>query len=319
MALAQNPTPIRRIEKIVASQPFNFVTVGHSTTLTIRVIDSEGNDDQSLGTDVVFKWSADHGNLPVDAPGNTSVQYAVPETPGTYTVTVTAGSNCLGECTATFEIRTRFVPPLLIGDDDVIYNGFGHITEGGYTGIGHSFEVSTGTVPEGEFIYFSMTPTGPANNRGMAAHRYTLGGNKYEIIVVDKGRNPISSYRLDKLLTICIAVPEEWNSQFDEVEMLAINEESFDLNALQSSVIFEIPHSVCGRTANLPITVAAGIPGMPIPLTPSTIESEAELPPTGGGSPPSSKASVWIFVFGMTLIAGGIVAVYRRRTTPNTR
>ncbi len=324
---AQEPTGL--IKEITPSTRNLSVNPGDTVSLSINVIGLQDVRQQSLGSDVTFNWSATGGDLPPNKDGNTSVRYKAPDNPGNYVVTVSATSNCRGTCTATIDITVRRpgtvdsvavtpvnppgeIPTVL---SDVDGNQYGVFTpeEGGtFTGDQFSIAASTGIVPNAEYIGVRMYENGSASNAGMSGHRYTLGGTKYSVAVIDSERNSVASYRLNATAEICIPVPMEMLSQITNVEMIATSDDGTELTVLSSSVRVVPTLTICGNTSTLPVNVAAGIPGTP-PMPEPTPELEPALPVTGGAGPTSSIVLAWVITIGVALVSTGMFIASRRR------
>ncbi|MCY4475417.1 MAG: hypothetical protein OXC83_08300 [Chloroflexi bacterium] len=325
--IAQEPTGL--IKEITPSTSNLLVNSGDTVWLSINVIGLQDVRQQSLGSDVTFNWSATGGDLPPNKDGNTSVRYKAPDSPGNYVVTVSATSNCRGTCTATIDIRVRRpgstetvvrtpvnppgeIPTVLADADGNQYGVFTPEEGGTFTGDQFWINAMAGTVPNAEYIGVRMFENGSASNAGMSGHRYTLGGTKYSVAVIDSERNSVASYRLNATVEICIPVPMEMLSQITKVEMIATSDDGTELTVLSSSVRVVPTLTICGNTSSLPVNVAAGIPGTP-PMPEPTPVLEPALPVTGGAGPSSTMVLAWTILIGFALIATGMFAVYRRR------
>ena len=325
---AQEPTGL--IKSITPSTSNLSVNPGDTVSLSINVIGLQDVRDQSLGRDVTFNWSASSGDLPPNEDGNTSVRYTAPDSPGSYVVTVSAGSNCRGTCSTSFDISVRrpgsidgvagtatnppgVIPTVLTDGDGNQYEVFTPEEGGTFTGQGFWTTASTGIVPNAEYIGVRMFENGSASNAGMSGHRYTLGGTKYTVAAIDSERNSVASYRLNATVEICIPVPTEMRANISNVEMIATSDDGSQITVLSSSVRVVPSLSVCGNTSTLPVNVAAGIPGSPPPMPEPTPDPEPALPATGGAGPESNVVLIWALLMGVALIATGIFAVSRRR------
>ena len=322
------------IKTITPSSSNLTVNAGDTVSLSINVIGLQDVRDQSLGSDVTFNWSATGGELPPNTKGNTSVRYAAPDSPGNYVVTVSAGSNCRGTCSASFDIRVQRrgsvdgvggtatnppgdIPTVLSDGDGNQYEVFTPEEGGTFTGEGFWITASTGIVPNAEYIGVRMFENGSASNAGMSGHRYTLGGTKYTVAAIDSERNSVASYRLNATVEICIPVPTEMRANISNVEMIATSDDGSQITVLSSSVRVVPSLSVCGNTSTLPVNVAAGIPGSPPPMPEPTPDPEPALPATGGAGPASTVVLAWSFVIGVALVSTGTLAVYHRRRRRN--
>ena len=330
--IAQEPTGL--IKTITPSTSNLSVNPGDTVSLSINVVGLQDVRDQRLGSDVTFNWSATGGELPPKRKGNTSVRYTAPDSPGNYVVTVSAGSNCRGTCTTSFDISVRrpgsidgvagtatnppgVIPTVLTDGDGNQYEVFTPEEGGTFTGEGFWITASTGIVPNAEYIGVRMFENGSASNAGMSGHRYTLGGTKYTVAAIDSERNSVASYRLNATVEICIPVPTEMRANISNVEMIATSDDGSQITVLSSSVRVVPSLSVCGNTSTLPVNVAAGIPGSPPPMPEPTPDPEPVLPATGGAGPASTVVLAWSFVIGVALVSTGTLAVYHRRRRRN--
>ena len=302
---------------------------GDEVFLSVIVIGSDGNEDQSLASEVDITWTASDGELEVHL-DTTRATYSAPHSIGigTHTVTASAGSACVGDatdCTATFTIKVWHVhrppppppqnPPGEIPTalKDAEGNQYSVFTpeEGGTFNSGEFWvSASSGDVPNGEYIGVRMFENGPASNAGMSYHRYTLSGNQYRISVIDAERAPISSYSLNGTVTICISVPDELRTNIADLRIVTKNNDGTLTPMLSSVRITRLGLVICGYTNTLPVTVAVGVPGTPPEM----------LPATGGAAPTSRGIIAWALLVGVALIATGTFAtVYRRRRHEGTR
>ena len=326
---AQEPEPTGLIKEITPSITSISVNPGETLSLSINVIGLQDVRDQSLGSGVVFNWSATGGDLPPNTEGNTSVRYTAPDSPGNYTVSVSTSSNCRGTCSTSFTIRVRRpgeigegpgtpvnppgpIPTILNDSDGNNYEVFTPEGGGSFSGEGFSINAEAGVVPNAEYIGVRMYENGSASNAGMSGHRYTLSGTKYTVAVIDSDRAAVTSYGLNDVATICIPVPNMLLSNIADVQLVGISDDGVSLTAMTSAVRVVPSLTVCGFTSTIPVNVAAAIPGVP-PALPDEPEPEPVLPATGGASPSSPLAVAWAFLIGIALIATSAVVLIRRR------
>ncbi len=333
---AQDPEPTGYIKEITPSVSSLSVNQGETVTLSVNVIGVQDVPDQSLGSDVVFSWSATGGELPANREGNTSVRYRAPDSPGRYTVSVSAGSNCRGTCSTSFTITVRRpgeigegpgtpvnppgpIPTVLDDSDGNQYEVFTPEAGGTFNGEGFSINAEPGVVPNAEFIGVRMYENGPASNAGMSGHRFTLSGTKYTVAVIDSARAAASSYRLNDVATICVPVPNSLLGNIADVQLVGVSDDGVSLTAMSSTVRVVPSLTVCGYTSTIPVNVAAAIPGTPpaLPDEPE-IEPAPVLPATGGTSPTSPLVMVWALLIGVVLIAASSIALAKRRQEPPT-
>ncbi len=323
VAHAQTPEPVGSISSVAASTPSLTLTVGDTVVLSINVYGRQDVEDQSLASDVDIDWSASGGTLPDDADG-TSVSYTAPSEPGTYTVTASPSSECIGttsECTATFRITVRRqgeasapsapprnpdgeIPSVLTDPDGGQYEVFTPEKGGTFTGDGFWIDAPVGIVPNDEIIGVSMFEQDAASNAGMTEHRYTLSGRQYAISTVDASGDRLASYRLDGPAQVCIPVPAELRPNITSVGLVVINEEG-TLTALTSWIRVTPSLIVCGNLSVVPAVVAASVPGSPPPLPTATPEPAPSLPVTGGKAPFPFAAIALALLLGIALVAAG--------------
>ena len=152
----------------------------------------------------------------------------------------------------------------------------------------------------------------------MTWHRYTLGGLRYAISVVDANGEAISNYALKEAAMVCVPLPPELRSNIANIVPVATNDGD-QVTVLSTSVrITPQGVSVCGKLSLLPATVAVGRTGSP----PDVIDPDGEtveegfLPDTGGESP-SRHWILWLLLAGAMATALG--ALMFRSTTRSSR
>ncbi len=329
------PEPTGLIKEITPSVRNLNVDPGITISLSINVIGLQNVRDQSLGSDVVFNWSATDGELPRNEEGNTTVRYTTPDRPGNYTVSVSTSDNCRGTCSTSFSITVRIgagdgssasaavnppgpIPTVLTDSDGNNYEVFTPEGGGSFDGERFSINAEAGVVPNGEYIGVRMYENGAASNAGMSGHRFTLSGAIYSVAVIDSGQSSATSYKLNDVATICVPLPEMLLGNIAEVQMVAVSDDGVSLTAMTSDVRVAPALAVCGYTSTLPVNVAAAIPGVP-PALPEEDEDTAVLPATGGVSPASTPPLVWALMIGITLIVSGTVTFAMRRQRVRSR
>ena len=257
-----------------------------------------------------------------------TVIVTAPESPGTYEITAQpVGRNtCLGiregetepdriaRCTATFHLTVRrssavepetpapvnppgTIPETLTDADGTAYAVFTPVEGGVFQGEGVEFEAGPGSVNNGEFIGIAVTKDGDASNVGQTHQRYTLGGSKYAVRVVDAGGVPVSEYDLDAPATICLPLPDMLRSDIGDLAILATGDGK--LQVLSTTVrITADGVVVCGAVSRLPATVAVGARGAPeaIPDETATPVDSGQLPETGGAAPATSLMLLLLFI-----------------------
>ena len=194
----------------------------------------------------------------------------------------------------------------LSDDDGVAYAVLTPVEGGSFVGDGYSLEAGAGAVSNGEYIGVSMAPAGDASNVGMTWHRYTLGGQKYAISVIDADRVLVSDYALNKAVTACAPLPSELRGNIADI-VLAAADDAGGTTVLSTSVkITPSGVSVCGKLSTLPATVAVGKVGSPPEMfDPGEETVEAGPLPDTGGESPSRHWILWLLLAGAMATALG--------------
>ena len=329
---------ILRIEPSIRSA---MVSTGDRLRLSVEVYGRQNILDNGLADGVDFDWDD-------DADGNFSgngreVIYTAPDSPGSYTVTVSFAnaSDCEAnregsKCSAEFEIRVRRpsaapsptpapenppgdIPTLLVDSEGGQYDVFTPVDGGTHDpGEGFSISAGPGVVPNGEIVGISMSRGAPASNVGQPHHRYTVAGDTYDIIAVDASGQPVSDYSLVSPAQACIPLPDALRANISDVA-IAATDGSGSLTILASSVrITSDETMVCGNLSSLPASIAAATLGAPPDFPTPTPEPGAEIPDTGGSALGSSRAILWLLLVGIAAVAIGATFAGSRHRRPNT-
>ena len=167
--------------------------------------------DNSLAA--TFDWSGE--GTSADDTGR-EIEYKAPSSPGAYNITAKLDAGqCqpdLGDrsdsvartedCEATIVVNVRRpsqvttpsepaqnppgeIPAILTDADGNQYEVFTPEGGGTFTGEGYSLTAGAGAIPNGEYIGIRVSDEGTASNAGQTHHRFTLGGNMYEVSAVD--------------------------------------------------------------------------------------------------------------------------------------
>ncbi len=206
------------------------------------------------------------------------------------------------------------IPQTLSDSEGVAYAVLTPVEGGSFAGDGYSLVAGAGAVANGEYIGVSMTPAGDASNVGMTWHRYTLGGLRYAISVVDADGEAVSDYGLNEAITACVPLPPEFRGNISDI-VLAATDDSGGMSVLSTSVkITSDGASVCGQLSTLPATVAVGKAGSPPAVVAPADEVVVEDPlPDTGGFAPLTPWLIWLALAGMFVTAAGLAAVRRSR------
>ncbi len=336
-----------RISKLAPSATNLKLRPGDKVVLSVKVYGVQNVGDDSLGAGVLFDWSDDAGQLAREE-GLTTYTYTAPGTPGSYTVTArVAGTvnegveditDCAPSdpsvgCSAMFDIRV--VRPFGIPSDDTPeVNPDGDIPEiltdaqgnqyevftpeegGAFNGDGFTITAKRGDVPNGEIIGVRMEDSGAASNAGMIHQRYTLGGNAYEISLVDASGAAISDYELDSAAEVCLPLHASLRSSISNVAMVVLKSDGTLLITSGGVRLVGSDLSVCGHLSELPATVAIGSAGAPDPLptaTPTPLPTATPVAPDTGGTAPSSNLALWILILGTSAVTLGTFLAMGRR------
>ena len=205
------------------------------------------------------------------------------------------------------------IPQTLSDSEGVAYAVFTPVEGGSFAGDGYSLVAGAGAVANGEYIGVSMASAGDASNVGMTWHRYTLGGLRYAISVVDAGGEALSDYGLNEAITACVPLPPELRGNISDI-VLAAADAGGGTAVLSTSIkIASDGVSVCGKLSTLPATVAVGKVGSPPEVVdPAEEVVEDPLPDTGGFAP-LTPWLIWLALAGMFVTAAGLAAVAVRR------
>ena len=205
------------------------------------------------------------------------------------------------------------IPETLSDADGVAYAVLTPVDGGSFAGEGYSLEADAGAVSNGEYIGVSMAPTGDASNVGMTWHRYTLGGQRYAIRVVDADGDAVSDYGLNEAVTACVPLPPELRGNISDI-VLAATDDAGGTTVLSTSVkITPDGVSVCGKLSTLPATVAVGKAGSPPEVVdPSDDVAEEPLPDTGGVAP-ATPWLLYLMLTGLFATVAGLTVLRRVR------
>ena len=341
------PPTILRIEPSIESVS---IRTGSKVRLSINVFGLQDQQDDSLADvdAVALEWSSDGGGSfaestlpgvePNGEPDDRKVLHTVSDTPGTYTVTAKLASHeCSGtdeQCSASIKIiATRSleiapsptpvpcqisgtVPSAIADSEGIQYSVFTPAQGGTFTTDDSSAEItaSINAVQGCEHIGIRIDKGGSAVNVNSALYRYTLAGNLYSVQAVDASGSPISDYRFNSAVQVCVPLPPALRGNITDIRVLKVSSDG-TLTALTSKILAR-PNgspSVCGALSQLPAEIAAGKRGAPDPtvVPMPTATPETMFPETGG----RAVSYAWVLV--IALLGAGVVmlgtATLRRR------
>ena len=275
--------------------------------------------DNGLATDVTFEWSVKprggsfaEVDPSVDADTNANereVIFTAPSSSGRYSVAAALGpSECddgdglYDGCVAEIELTvlrpsqpvepaptpanpSGAIPSILTDGEGNQYEVFTPEEGGTFDGGRFSITAPSSAVANREYIGLRMYEAGTASNSGKRHQRYTLGGNLYNVAVVDADGNPVTSYVLNTPAKVCLPLPAELSSNISDIVIVATNSDN-SLTVLASAVRLTTSGAgICGNISRLSATLSAGRQGAPAAILAPTPEATPLSPDTGGASP----------------------------------
>lgn len=326
-----------RISRIVPKIRNVTVSPSEQVVLTLNIFGRQNIQDQALAA-YLIEWH--QGNDRIEDYSGPRITYTAPSAPGTYTVNArVAGNACAGDsddCSAQFEITVRRpqppqseyqppvnpageIPPVIVDDQVNQYEVFTP-QQGGKFDSAERYSIATkpGTVPNGEIIGVRMSEGGAAQNSGMTQHRYTLGGNRYAIHVVDASGNEINTYRLNQPAEVCVPLPRELRSNISKLALVSLN--SNDTLTILSARV-RLDHdgpSVCGNLSTLPATIAVGSRGAPAIIPAPTPDIAEDNLPETGATAPSSNTAARLLILGILIATLTSATALTRSRAPRT-
>ncbi len=262
---------------------------------------------------------ADGDDWPADTPGGpykVSIRHGSTQYNYRITVLRPASASVSGNTAQTQTIDPAGeIPSVLTDASGKAYSVFTPSAGGEFNGSDFGIEVPQGAVPNGEMIGMVMSSSGSAESEIKLHHRLTLGGEKYEIGVIDSTGGEVSSYRLNQPANVALPLPPNFSGNIGKVSIVVINSDG-SLTELRSRIRFtDSGGQVVATLSSFPAVVAVGVSGAPepspTPVPPPTAEPP-KLPPTGGSAP--SNQIVWlVLIVGMGISAIGGTMIWRRR------
>ena len=330
------PKSISRVLRIEPSIKKIAINPGRTVRLEVDIYGRQEVLDNSLADSVNIIWDDEHVGGIFTGSGR-RVEYTAPDNPGSHTIIARVSSEqCYGnfdQCTAHFEFKVNRrstvaaddlvpinpagpIPSILTDDLGTAYEVFTPVGGGQYTGEGHSLVAPPGAVPDGEFIGVSMRRAGAASNIGQTHHRYIIAGDWYQVEAVDADSQPLTDYRFDSAVEVCVPLPSQLRTKINDVAVVTSTTNSASFTVLSSLVRLQPDGTpqLCGQLSALPAKIAAAKRGAPDALptvTPSPSEGET-LPDTGGASW-SIWALILAWIVGASLLVGGLSHAHRRR------
>ena len=332
---------IQRISRIEPSIRDVMVSQGDTIRLSFDIYGRQDILDNDLGEGHHFTWDdggAGGSIRPTDRANE--IIYTAPESPGTHTITVTSPTGaCLGgenvddRCTAKFTIKVRRpsavqeerpapknpvgeIPSVLADAEGRQYEVFTPEQGGFFDGGDVTLSAEPGVIPNLEIVGVRVDAAGPASNVGITAHRYTLVGDRYDVLAVDAAETSISSYVLNAPLEVCVPLPPAARHDISNVAIVVTNPDGTQ-TVLSASVRITASSGVrvCGNLGILPASIAVGTAGSPGAIPTATPDpDEIEDPDTGGYAPLGSGLLMLMMIVGGVIVVTGVVGVLRRRS-----
>ena len=344
--LASGATAAGRVGFIKRLEPsIRGVTVssGDFVRLSFDIWGRQDILENDLGEGLVFAWDdgSASGSFRPSVRSN-EIIYTAPDAPGKYTVTVAppAGSCVGGEnsderCAAEFTITVRrpsavpverpapknpvgAIPSVLADAEGRQYEVFTP-EEGGYFDGGDvTVSAEAGVVPNLEIVGVRADVAGSSSNVGMTTQRYTLVGDRYDVLAVDASETAISSYVLNAPLEVCVPLPPEARHDVSDIALVVDNPDG-TLTVLSAKVrITQADINVCGNLGVLPATIVVGTAGSPEAIPTATPDPDEIAYPDTGGAAPSGIGVLLVMIFGSAVVLGGALLVRRRRLSPSS-
>ncbi|MCY4476078.1 MAG: leucine-rich repeat domain-containing protein [Chloroflexi bacterium] len=297
--------------------------------------------NNDLGDGHVFAWSGGGAGGRIETTDRANeIIYTTPEIPGKYTITATSpdGACLSGEdddetverCTAKFTITVRRpsavpeerpapknpvgeIPSVLADAEGRQYEVFTPEGGGFFDGGDVTVSAEAGGVPNLEIIGVRAEATGSASNVGVTTQRYTLVGDRYDVLAVDTDGAAISSYVLDAPLEVCVPLPAEARHDISNIALVTDNADD-TLTVLSASVRITASSgtNVCGTLGTLPATIAVGTAGSPDAIPTATPEVEPAIPDTGGAAP-TGNWLLMLMILGTAVTLGSVALASRCR------
>ena len=166
-----------------------------------------------------------------------------------------------------------------------------------------TLRVPVGAVANGEYVGAAIAVI----EGGLSDGRFAARGGLCEVSVVDSSGDAVESYLLEDPAEICMPVPPEFRSRIVDVEMAVV--EDGVVSRLVGSTIRIVGTSgeiaLCGNVGDLPLTVAAVVPGRSLPPEALVTPAPSPVSPDTGGYFPASRNALVLLM----LIAGAGIAI----------
>ena len=326
-------THVSRINRIEPSIRSVTVSAGDEVRLEVNIYGRQDILDNDHGGIHDYRWD-DGGTF--SGSSRQSV-YTAPSVPGTYIITAALDRDecndaSLVACTAEFQIVVKRrstliaeptipvnpqgeIPSILTDGEGTAYEVLTPVEGGSYIGDGFGLTAQPGAVPNGEFIGVSVLRGEAASNAGQTHHRYTLGGDWYQVVVVDGAGSSVSSYVLNSPVSVCIPLPAGLSSNIDDLSIVAMKSGGFAVITSRVQLRPDGIAQICGNLSELPAQIAASKRGSPTALpTVDPVTSEPETPDTGGSRPFANMPPLFALLGLLAIMLGSFFALKGKRT-----
>ena len=304
--------------------------------------------DKTIQDDALFRWIGEGEFFEMRGiqevrksgrPDDRVVDYVVSRNPGIYFVV--AGlttpdlcapkhtTGCTGRATTSFTIRaTRSTvatptstepkdPPSPIPSQITDSNGNLYSvaipTKGGDARSDDaSIAVPPAAIHNNTFVGIRISKQNPAINADEGPRRFTVGGDWYQVDIVNSKGQPTFDYRLGAPATVCLPMPVRFRPYLSDIMLV---EGIGYSRILTSNQRFDRDYGwrTCGTTSSLPGTFAVAVRGdrselLPPSPTPTPTEAPVIVISVGGKAPTSNSATLWA-ILGAAIIIAGVATI----------
>lgn len=314
--------------------------------------------DKTVQDDALFRWigEGDFSEMRGIAqarksgrPDDRVVDYTVSRNPGIYSVV--AGlvmpdlcapervTGCTGRSTASFTIRAARastvttaastaptdppgpIPSQITDDDGNLYSVAIPSAGGEDSADSASIQIPRAAVSNNTYVGVRIHRQNPAINDVEGPRRFTIGGDWYQVDMVNSNGQPILVYRLATPATVCLPMPDRFRPYLSDIMLV---EGIGYSRILTSNARFDAEHGwrTCGATSSLGGTFAVAVRGdrsdlLPPSPTPAPTEAPIVILSVGGQAPTANTAAFWAILGAIAIAIGAAMftlpAVRRKR------
>ena len=301
--------------------------------------------DEMIQDDALFRWIgegefSETRGIPLarksGRPDDRVVDHTVSRNPGIYSIV--AGlimpdlcapervTGCTGRGTASFTIRaartstvTTAAPadptdppgpiPSQITDDDNNLYSVAIPSEGGEDTVDRaSIQIPRAAVNNNTYVGIRISQQDPAINAQEGSRRFTVGGDWYQVDIVNSKGQVILDYRLGSPASVCLPMPDPFRPYLSDIMLV----EGIGFSRiLTSNPRFDAEHGwrTCGATSSLPGIFAVAVRGdrsdlLPPSPTPAPTEAPIVVISVGGQAPATSTAIFWSILGAIAIAIG---------------